>query len=216
MNVTINNNQYEAKTGDRLLDIARSNHEHIGYFCGGNGICQTCYVKVLEGSELLSPLSAEETAMLSENLIREGTRMACLTTVQKAGTIRVVSAVEEVKQMVETNPVQLAGYAAKMGREALVKFPDTMQLQSARSFDLMQLLSDVITGIGHALQLVFDVFQSAPSGKPDCQIGELVESINPVRYLSGVCQPPAITNNGNGKHHTVSIKKLATQNGVHA
>ncbi len=140
MNISINNNLYEANKGDRLLDIARSNHAHIGYFCGGNGICQTCYVKVLEGSELLSPLSEEEKALLSDNLIREGTRMACMTTVEKPGTIKVISAVEEVKQMFETNPLQLAGYAAKMGREALVKFPDTMRLQSRRDFDLWQLL----------------------------------------------------------------------------
>jgi len=56
MQITINNHQYEANAGDRLLDIARNNHEHIGYFCGGNALCQTCYVKVLEGNDLLSPL----------------------------------------------------------------------------------------------------------------------------------------------------------------
>jgi len=93
MKVTINNHSYEVKKGERLLDVARSNHEHIGYFCGGNTICQTCYVKVLEGSELLSPLSLEEKALLSESLIKEGTRMACLTTVEKEGTVRVVSLV---------------------------------------------------------------------------------------------------------------------------
>ena len=97
MNISINNNTYEAKKGDRLLDIARSNHEHIGYFCGGNSICQTCYVKVLEGSENLSALSVEEKGLLSDRLINEGTRMACLTTVEKEGDIRVVSLVEEIK-----------------------------------------------------------------------------------------------------------------------
>jgi chlorosome envelope protein X len=216
MNVTINNHEYEAKQGERLLDVARINHEHIGYFCGGNGICQTCYVKVLEGSELLSPISTEEKAMLSENLVSEGTRMACMATVEKAGTIRILSAVEEVKQMTETNPLQLPGYAAKMGWEALVKFPDTMQLQSARSFDLWQLLSDVVSGIGHAFQLVLDAIQSSSSEKPDCQLGELVESINPVRYLTGVFTTPAITTNGHNKNAAVSTMRLDTRDSVAA
>ena len=167
MNITINNHQYEANKGDRLLDIARLNHAHVGYFCGGNGICQTCYVRVLEGNDLLSPLSEEEKALLSDNLLSEGTRMACMATVENSGTIRVISAVEEVKHMLETNPLQLAGYAAKMGMEALVKFPDTVSLQSKREFDLWQLFSDIIGGIGDALQLVVQAFTSPFSGKAE-------------------------------------------------
>jgi len=154
MQITINNHQYEANAGDRLLDIARSNHEHIGYFCGGNALCQTCYVKVLEGSDLLSPLNEEEKALLSDNLIKDGTRMACQATIEKPGTIKLVSAVEEVKQMFEQEPVQLVGYAAKMGWEAMVKLPDTLQLQAKRELDLWTLLSDVLSGIGDAFTLI--------------------------------------------------------------
>ncbi|MEI8185279.1 MAG: 2Fe-2S iron-sulfur cluster-binding protein [Chlorobiaceae bacterium] len=161
MKISINNHSYEANKGERLLDIARSNQEHIGYFCGGNSICQTCYVKVLEGSELLSPLSVEEKALLSETLIKEGTRMACLSTVEKEGTIRVVSLAEEVKRAFETNPLQLTEYAAKMGWESIVKLPDTMRLQAEREFDLWQLLSDVISGIGDAFQLLANAFLQA-------------------------------------------------------
>ena len=171
MKISVNNNAYEAKKGDRLLDIARSNHEHIGYFCGGNSICQTCYVKVLEGSENLSPLSVEEKALLSDRLINEGTRMACLTTVEKEGEIRVVSLVEEVKRSFETNPLQLTEHAAKMGWESLVKFPDTMRLQGGRDFDLWQLIADVISGIGDALQLLANALvPSCPvDGKTDAE-----------------------------------------------
>ncbi len=164
MKISINNHSYEAKQGERLLDIARSNHEHIGYFCGGNSICQTCYVKVLEGSELLSPLSVEEKALLSDALIKVGTRMACLTTVEKEGTIRVVSLVEEVKRAFETNPLQLTDYAAKMGWESLVKFPDTMRIQAGREFDLWQLIADIISGIGDAFQLLANAVVPACSG----------------------------------------------------
>ncbi|NTU97504.1 MAG: (2Fe-2S)-binding protein [Chlorobiaceae bacterium] len=171
MNITINNKIYEAKEGERLLDIARRNHAHIGFFCGGNAICQTCYVKVLEGSDLLSPLSDTEKALLSDNLIKEGTRMACLATVEKQGTLRVVSAVEEVKEMLENNPIQLVDYAGKMGMEALVKFPDTMRLQATRKFDPAQLVTDVIQGIGDAIAMVLKAFRLPVPALAECGCG---------------------------------------------
>ena len=195
MNISINNHLYEAKKGDRLLDIARSNHEHIGYFCGGNSICQTCYVKVLEGSELLSPLSVEEKALLSDKLIHEGTRMACLTTVEKEGTIRIVSLVEEIKRTFETNPVQLTEYAAKMGWESLVKFPDTMRMQAGRDFDLWQLISDVISGIGDALQLVANAFVPGCSADKDS-----AETCKPFQ-LSAFCNSNTEKDNSQEREH---------------
>ncbi len=197
MNITINNRSYEAKEGDRLLDIARSNHAHIGYFCGGNSICQTCYVKVLEGRELLSPVSEAEAAILSDRLLEEGTRMGCMTTIEKPGTIRILSAVEEVKRLAGTDPLALGGYAATMGWEALVKLPDTMRFQAERSFELWQLIADVISGIGDALQIVVSAFQpSAESCKP------------------GLCECRA---NGNSEHHAkVTVMPLGAHNGVAA
>jgi chlorosome envelope protein X len=39
MNIDINGSSCQASPGDRLLDVARVHHSHIGYFCGGNGIC---------------------------------------------------------------------------------------------------------------------------------------------------------------------------------
>jgi chlorosome envelope protein X len=203
MNITINNHQYEASKDERLIDIARRNHEHIGYFCGGNGICQTCYVRVLEGSDLLSPLSEEEKALLSDNLLSEGTRMACMAKVEKPGTIRVVSAVEEVKQMLETNPLQLAGYAAKMGQEALVKFPDTMRLQSKREFDLWQLFSDIIGGIGNALQLVVQAFALPFSGQA------IAEDTCCVRLFADKSTTPEPSCNSKGKITPITTEHIA-------
>ncbi|MEI6692699.1 MAG: 2Fe-2S iron-sulfur cluster-binding protein [Chlorobium sp.] len=186
MKITINNHSYDAEKGNRLLDIARSNQEHIGYFCGGNSICQTCYIKVLEGAELLSPLSDEEKALLSDTLVQEGTRMACLTTIEKEGSIRIISLAEEVKRVFENNPLQLTEYAAKMGSESLAKFPDTMRLQAQRDFDLWQLISDVIHGIGDAVQLVLKVLAPKFSTNPKNDCRENITSCNPFQ-LSACC-----------------------------
>lgn len=181
MNITINDRECAAKTGDRLLDVARASHSHIGYFCGGNALCQTCYVKVLEGQELLSPLTGAEKAMLSEALLAEGTRMACQAIIEKPGNITILSTVEEAARMTLENPAAIPAYMGKMGREAAVKFTDTIAFQARRDQEghqvsLWQFVVDVVGAIGDALQLVMDAVQSGFVPKPDavrsCDAGQ--------------------------------------------
>ena len=165
MFVRINDIQYEAQTGQRLIDIARKNHSHIGYFCGGNGICQTCYVKVFEGMDLLSPISDKEKALLSDELINEGVRVACLTTLEKLGTVKLLTTVEEVKRTFETKPLDLIPYQAKMGWESLVKFPETIAMQAQRfsegKLDTWQLVTDIAGAVAGALELIAMAVQEA-------------------------------------------------------
>ncbi|MGC8774873.1 MAG: 2Fe-2S iron-sulfur cluster-binding protein [Chlorobaculum sp.] len=181
MNITVNDRECSAQVGDRLLDIARANHSHIGYFCGGNAICQTCYVRVLEGAELLSPMSDAEKAMLSDKLIKEGTRMGCQTIIEKPGKITILSEVEAAKRMALENPLQIPAYMGKMGWESAVKFTDTIDFQARRekgeyALEPAQLLHDILAGIGDAIQLVFDALQSAFGMKlaknPDVKAGD--------------------------------------------
>ena len=163
MFVYINDKKYEAATGERLIDIARKNHTHIGYFCGGNGICQTCYVKVLEGMHLLSPLSDTEKAMLSDVLIEEGIRVACVTTLDKLGTVRLLTTVEEVKRTLETKPLDLIAYQGKMGWESLIKFPETIAMQTRKftegKLNAWQLITDIAGAVTGAFELVGKAIQ---------------------------------------------------------
>ncbi len=165
MFVHINDKQFEAKPGERLIDVARKNHAHIGYFCGANGICQTCYVKVLEGMHLLSPLDDREKAMLSDRLIDEGIRVACLTTLEKLGTVKLLTTVEEVKRMVEKKPQEIIPYQAKMGWESLVKFPETIAMQAQRfstgKLETWQLVTDIAGAVAGALELVVMAVQGS-------------------------------------------------------
>lgn len=171
MNITINDRECSAKTGDRLLDVARASHSHIGYFCGGNALCQTCYVKVLEGADLLSPMTNAEKAMLSDGLISEGTRMACQTTIEKPGKISILTTVEEAARMTLNTPWQVPAYMGKMGWEAAEKFTDTIAFQARRDMEghqvnPLELISDVVAAIGDAIQLVIDAIQSAFGAAP--------------------------------------------------
>jgi chlorosome envelope protein X len=121
---------------------------------------------VLEGKELLSPMSEAEKAMLSDTLIKEGTRMACQTTIEKPGTIRILTEVEAAKRITESNPVQLLAYMGEMGWASAEKFTDTIAFQARREqaghpIEPAELLYDVMAAIGDAVQLVIDAIQSA-------------------------------------------------------
>jgi chlorosome envelope protein X len=171
MKITINDRECNATTGDILLDVARAGHSHIGYFCGGNALCQTCYVKVLEGQELLSPMTSAEKAMLSDTLISEGMRMACQTTIEKPGKISILTTVEEAARLTLSNPAGVPAYMGKMGWAAAEKFTDTISFQARRDIEGHQvspweLLTDVIGGIGDAIQLVMEAVMSVFTPKP--------------------------------------------------
>jgi chlorosome envelope protein I len=117
MNVIINDKPCTASVGQSLGKAARLNHSHVGYVCGGHGICQACYVTVQEGAGCLSPLTDVEKAFLSERQIESGGRLACQATIEKEGSVRVLSRPEEVRRMLFSNPVALFAYGAQMGRD---------------------------------------------------------------------------------------------------
>lgn len=116
MNLIINDKTCASTVGQTLLKAARINHSHVGYLCGGHGVCQTCYVIVLEGAECLSPVTDVEKAFLTARQIEIGGRMACRATLARKGTIRILTRPEEVRRMLFTNPLPLFGYGAEMGR----------------------------------------------------------------------------------------------------
>jgi chlorosome envelope protein I len=115
MNVIINDKTCTSSIGQTLLKAARINHSHVGYLCGGHGVCQTCFVIVLEGSEYLSPVNEVEKTFLSPHQINIGGRMACRATIAEEGTIKVLSRPEEVRRMLFSNPLPLFSYGAEMG-----------------------------------------------------------------------------------------------------
>jgi chlorosome envelope protein I len=116
MNLIINDKTCASSVGQTLLKAARINHSHIGYLCGGHGVCQTCFVIVLEGAEFLSPVTGVEKAWLTPRQIEIGGRMACRATLAKEGVIKILTRPEVVRRMLFTNPLPLFGYGAEMGR----------------------------------------------------------------------------------------------------
>ena len=119
MNVIINDKSCVSSVGQTLGKAARLNHSHVGYICGGHGVCQACYVTVQEGADSLAPLTDVEKAFLSPRQIAGGGRMACQATIVTEGTVKVLSRPEEVRRMLFSNPLALFSYGAAMGRDTL-------------------------------------------------------------------------------------------------
>jgi ferredoxin len=97
-NVTINGEQVEAKTGEKLLSAARRNASHIGFACDGRGLCQTCACRVISGGENLGEKTAIEQEALTQTMQDEGYRLACQTTITDKGPVEVISRAEELRQ----------------------------------------------------------------------------------------------------------------------
>jgi chlorosome envelope protein J len=125
MIIFINDKPCEAKIGDLLLKVAQRNRCHIGYICGGNGICQSCFIYVKEGLECLSPPNKIETAFISEKLFQEGGRLGCQSVIVKEGTLRVLSRAEYLRRLVlGLNVPGFVSYAQTIGYNVVNKLPD--------------------------------------------------------------------------------------------
>jgi ferredoxin len=51
------------EVGQSLLSIAQANGVDMDTACGGNGVCTTCLVKVVDGAENLGPVTEKEEIM---------------------------------------------------------------------------------------------------------------------------------------------------------
>ncbi|NTV04974.1 MAG: (2Fe-2S)-binding protein [Chlorobiaceae bacterium] len=125
MIIFINDKPCEAKTGDLLLKVAQHHKCHIGYICGGNGICQSCFVYVKEGMECLSPPTKIEKAFISDKLFQEGGRLGCQSVIVKEGNLRVLSRAEHLRRLViGLNVPGFVIYAQTIGYNVVNKLPE--------------------------------------------------------------------------------------------
>jgi ferredoxin len=67
----------EAKPNETILDAARRAAAPIGNSCGGVGICARCRVRVVAGSENLSPPTSIELRVGAASGFAPDERMAC-------------------------------------------------------------------------------------------------------------------------------------------
>ncbi|AAM72611.1 MAG TPA: chlorosome envelope protein I [Chlorobaculum sp.] len=184
MNLIINDKTASSSVGQTIGKAARLNHAHVGYVCGGHGLCQACYITVQEGADCLAPLTDVEKAFLSPRQIAAGGRMACQATIAKEGTVKVLSRPEEVRRMVFSNPFQLIGYAADMGKDTAQQIVPGVQNLIGRiqrgEMGGKDALGDMIESIQGAAGLVVEAIQQGPMALPipfKEQIADLISKL---------------------------------------
>jgi chlorosome envelope protein I len=170
MNLIINDKTAQASVGETVGKAARLNHSHVGYVCGGHGLCQACYVTVQEGADCLGPLTDVEKAFLSPRQIAAGGRMACQATLAKEGTVKVLSRPEEVRRILFSNPFGLIGYAADMGKDTAQQIVPGVQNLIGRiqrgEMGGKDALGDMMESIQGAAGLVVEAIQQGPMALP--------------------------------------------------
>ena len=67
----------EAKSDETLLDVARRAAVPLGNSCGGIGVCSRCKVRVVAGTENLTPPTSVEARFAAARGFAEDERMAC-------------------------------------------------------------------------------------------------------------------------------------------
>ena len=67
----------EAKPNETILDAARRAAAPVGNSCGGVGVCARCRVRVVAGSENLSPPTSIELRIGGARGFADDERMAC-------------------------------------------------------------------------------------------------------------------------------------------
>lgn len=72
-----------------LLDVAIASEVPTIAACGGNGICSTCRVEVLEGLEHLAPRSPAEQELADKRHWPDTVRLACSARVVGDGVVKV-------------------------------------------------------------------------------------------------------------------------------
>ncbi len=179
MEIVINDKPCTAVVGEKLSKVAQDSKSHVGYVCGGHGICQTCYVTILEGLECLSPLSEIEQAFLSAKQVEAGGRLACQAVIVKEGTLNVLSRPEEVRRMLLQNPLSLFSYGAELGNAAAERFipgvSNVIERIKKGEVAHREGLSDLLDSMGAAVK--FSASSAAANLPFKEQFGALVDFI---------------------------------------
>lgn len=85
--------------GTNILDAAKRLGFHIPADCDGQGECDTCAVKIINGATLLSALTEGERKQLSAERLAGGERLACQCKAEHGGelSLRLVAQTERAR-----------------------------------------------------------------------------------------------------------------------
>jgi class 3 adenylate cyclase len=127
-----------------LLEIAVASEIPTVAACGGNGICSTCRVEVIEGLDQLAPRSEAEALLAERRRWPDNIRLACTTRITGRGRVtvkRLITPPEEKKRQRRLDKQEGLGQI----RSLAVLFADmrnfTPITESCPAFDVIYILN---------------------------------------------------------------------------
>jgi ferredoxin len=96
--ITINDQTVDAEAGETLLHTARRHGAHIGFVCGGRGLCHTCECRITAGMENLSSPNEVEYHSMNKTRRIQGYRLACQTRIIGQNPIEAISTIELMRR----------------------------------------------------------------------------------------------------------------------
>ncbi|NJP06958.1 MAG: (2Fe-2S)-binding protein, partial [Chloroflexaceae bacterium] len=176
----INDTPVHTQIGELVLDAARREGVHIGFVCGGNGLCQTCECRILSGEEHLSPPNDVEKIWLTEAQLEEKRRLGCQASVRGPGPVEIETRAEELRQKaiavfssppgttVGENLGQFINTFIHINMEHVRRFPFNMFYSVTKTF------STPIT-VDDARRMLEDVRRMSSNMQPEQSIHERLE-----------------------------------------
>lgn len=155
-----------------LLDVARASEIPTIAACGGNGMCSTCRVEVLEGLEHLAPRSSSEQTLADKHHWPDTVRLACATRVVGDGMVKVRRLItppsERKRQRREARQEGLGQI-----RSIAVLFADmrdfTPITESCPAFDVIYILNRYFTTLKQSI--------IASGGKVNLFVGDEISAV---------------------------------------
>ena len=134
--------------GSYLFDAARRLGIEVQDECGRRGECDSCALKITQGSELLSKPTAAETTQLGEQRIKDGERLSCQTKLEKAGEVTVM-----ITQKNEENKPETEEEKIKEFRKEFEELPLEKKIASLVELEVIA-LSDTFSFVLNSPYLI--------------------------------------------------------------
>lgn len=178
--VIVNDEPVEAREDETLLEAARRNAAHIGFACGGLGICLACVCRVQGGEEHLTPPNKVERRGLPVPWLERGHRLACQTRMVGPGPVQVLSRPEELWRLTKSaikpaedqdrtkNWIELAKYVSDMTLQQWLVFPMSSVnawYQAVRARPSPRVFVDVFKDTGRVIRHMSVSDESASRGE---------------------------------------------------
>jgi uncharacterized 2Fe-2S/4Fe-4S cluster protein (DUF4445 family) len=89
----------KVEEGDNLLNVAANAGVYIHAFCGGEGVCGKCKVKIEQGE-----IAATQATKLKSNEIEQGFRLACQSKVVSDLLVRLPETIKKDGKKLKRKP----------------------------------------------------------------------------------------------------------------